>query len=828
NFVLHTQAAGAGGRRYSPGRKADGSFFVPRTGNLTSVDISPDAASVVEGETTEFTAQAFDQFGQPLTGVTITFTSSDTNVATIESVVTDPNTGIATATVRGQNIGAAEIRATATSGATTVMSDPATLNVTAAPPMVSRVEVLPDTATINRGATQQFTATAFDENDQPVPGVTFIWDSSDDAVATVDQSGLATALGIGTVTITATAPDGMGGMVSDSATLTVRVPLVINEILADVPADNPATPAIEGDSNRDGVRSADDDEFIEMLNNSNAPVDISGVIISDSTSNRFTFPANTQLAAGRALLVFGGGSPPANDPAFGGAFVFTTTSLGKNDGGDTITVKLPVGAADVTIDSVTYGPSQPAPAPSNQSLTRSPDAEIGTTGGSFVAHSSATNAAGRVFSPGTRTDGTPFGSPPITRIEVQPASATVNVGATQVFTARAFSNTGGPEIEVQNVSFIWDSSDPTKATVAPTTGDSTTATGVGGGSAMIRAQAGGQQSAATLTVEVIVESIELTPESTSVIVGNSVTFTATARDGGGNPVPGITFAFSLRDPSPAGAATITGTTANTVTVRGDQAGSVTVVANYTRPSDNMTFEDTSALTITTSPVAPVPTAGQVIVNEAVVAFATSATQVRNDFLELFNTTTQALDISGLVISFRPPGAGNVPATVTLPGVVGGGTTIIQPNSYFLIVNGPETFGVTADFDASASSMDFNNTTGGIKIEVNGVKLDGLAYQGGAAPPAAPFNTYGEGAIFTFTSGATNDLIRSPNANDTGDNLNDFRRNGTAASVTPKAGNPTLRSSDIDDERGSLIYLLSVESLKTMIHHRGAESSASLW
>jgi uncharacterized protein YjdB len=819
NFVLHTAAAGAGGRRYSPGRKVDGSFFVPRTGNLTSVDISPDTASVVEGETTQFTAQAFDHFGQPMTGITITFASSDTNVATVESVMTDPDTGIATATVRGQNTGMAEIRATATDGTTTVMSDPATLTVIAAPPMIMRVEVLPETATINRGATQQFTATAFDENDQTVPGVTFTWASSNVAIATVDQNGLATGVGTGTVTITATAPDGMGGMVSDSAMLTVRVPVVINEILADVPPDDPATTAIEGDANRDGVRSADDDEFIEMLNNSNAPVDISGVVISDSVSNRFTFPANTTLAAGRAVLVFGGGSPPANDPAFGGALVFTTTSLGKNDGGDTITVKLPVGGTDVTIDSVTYGPGEPAPAPSNQSLTRSPDAEIGTTGGAFVAHSSATNAAGRVFSPGTRTDGTPFGSPPITRIEVLPAAATINVGETQVFTARAFSNTGGPEVEVLNVSFIWDSSDPTRATVAPTTGQTTTATGVGGGSAMIRAQAGGQQSAATLTVEVLVESIELTPESTSVIVGNSVTFTATARDGGGNPVPGITFAFSLRDPSPAGAATITGMTSNTVTVRGDAAGSVTVVANYTRPSDSMTFEDTSALTITTSPVAPVPTAGQVIVNEAVVSFATSATQVRNDFLELYNTTAQALDISGLVISFRPPGAGNTPATVTLPGTVGGGTTLIQPNSYFLIVNGPETFGVTADFDAASVGLDFNNTTGGIKIEVNSVKLDGLAYQGGATPPAAPFNTYGEGAIFTFTSGTTNDLIRSPNANDTGDNLNDFRRNGTAASVTPKASNPTLRSSDVDDEQGSLFYQLSVESIQAMIHHR---------
>jgi hypothetical protein len=115
--------------------------------------------------------------------------------------------------------------------------------------------------------------------------------------------------------------------------------------------------------------------------------------------------------------------------------------------------------------------------------------------------------------------------------------------------------------------------------------------------------------------------------------------------------------------------------------------------------------------------------------------------------------------------------------------------LIGPRGYFLIANGADTFGVRADFDASAGGFDLNNTTGGIKIEIGGVRLDGLAYQGGATPPAAPFNAFGEGAIFTFTGGATNDLIRSPDARDTNDNATDFRRNGTATSVSPKAPNP---------------------------------------
>ena len=229
--------------------------------------------------------------------------------------------------------------------------------------VVSRVDVSPTSATINRGNTQQFTATAFDAGNQAIPVGSFTWESSNTAVATINSSGLATGVGIGTTTITATTANGMGGTVSGTATLTVQVPLLINEALPQVPLDNAGTSAIEGDSNRDGVRNSDDDEFVELFNNSAAPVDISGVIISDSTSNRFTFPANTILAAGRAVVVFGGGAPPVNDPAFGGALIFTTSSLGLGDGGDTITVKLPVAGSDVTIDSLAYGTGNPTPAP---------------------------------------------------------------------------------------------------------------------------------------------------------------------------------------------------------------------------------------------------------------------------------------------------------------------------------------------------------------------------------------------------------------------------------------------------------------------------------
>src|SRR5207248_10885396 len=139
-------------------------------------------------------------------------------------------------------------------------------------------------------------------------------------------------------------------------------------------------------------------------------------------------------------------------------------------------------------------------APTDQALTRSTDAAIGSGGGSFVAHNTATNASGRIFSPGTRADGTPFGSPPVTRILVLPPTARANIGATQSFIAHAFNNSGGSEIEIQNVSFIWDSSDTSKATLAPATGQTTNATTLASGNTTIRARAGAQLGTALLSV----------------------------------------------------------------------------------------------------------------------------------------------------------------------------------------------------------------------------------------------------------------------------------------------------------------------------------------
>jgi len=87
------------------------------------------------------------------------------------------------------------------------------------PPTLSKVEVIPTSASILEGQTQQFTATAVysDGSTQDVTGQA-AWSSSDPAVATV-AAGLATGVGAGSATIQA-AYEGKDGQ----ATLTVTEP----------------------------------------------------------------------------------------------------------------------------------------------------------------------------------------------------------------------------------------------------------------------------------------------------------------------------------------------------------------------------------------------------------------------------------------------------------------------------------------------------------------------------------------------------------------------------------------------------------------------------
>jgi uncharacterized protein YjdB len=255
------------------------------TPTVASVTVTPPSASVAVGKTTAFAAVAKDAGGNTLSGVTFAWTSSDKNVATVNS--SGVTKGVApggpvtiTASAGGESASAkltvtgsggggkpvinsfsanpASITAGQSStlswsvtGATSLSINHGAGTVTGASKSVSptttttytltatnrvgsttkiakvtvsgsggggsvaSITVSPSDPSIAEGSTQQLSATAKDSSGKTL-GVTFTWTSSDNSVATVDSTGLATGVAAGNTTITASA----GGK-SGSASLTV-------------------------------------------------------------------------------------------------------------------------------------------------------------------------------------------------------------------------------------------------------------------------------------------------------------------------------------------------------------------------------------------------------------------------------------------------------------------------------------------------------------------------------------------------------------------------------------------------------------------------------
>jgi uncharacterized repeat protein (TIGR01451 family) len=181
-FVLHTTANSS--RRFSPGLKVDGTPFGACVGRLASATISPPLAGVNQGDSTQFTAQAFDQYGRPMKGLTIKFTSDNTNVATIDSTATNAGTGAVTANVGSHNQGAAHINASASDGTTAFNSNTATLNVSAPLFIPNALSVSDVTTNEGNSGTTTFT---FNVNlSQPAPSGGLKFDiATQDGTATV-------------------------------------------------------------------------------------------------------------------------------------------------------------------------------------------------------------------------------------------------------------------------------------------------------------------------------------------------------------------------------------------------------------------------------------------------------------------------------------------------------------------------------------------------------------------------------------------------------------------------------------------------------------------
>jgi uncharacterized protein YjdB len=153
----------------------------------TSISITPESPTVSVGHQSQLTARVLDQAGTEIIGQPITWASGNQGVALVSS------SGLVSAVSAGM----APISATSGS-----LSASVTVSVVSS--AVASVQVSPTSASVVLGgAPVALTATAFDADGKVLEGRAATWSSQNPTVASVSSSGVVTALGTGSTTVTA-------------------------------------------------------------------------------------------------------------------------------------------------------------------------------------------------------------------------------------------------------------------------------------------------------------------------------------------------------------------------------------------------------------------------------------------------------------------------------------------------------------------------------------------------------------------------------------------------------------------------------------------------
>ena len=159
------------------------------------VTVSPAPVAIVDGATVQLTAATKGADGGGLTGRSITWTSSNENVATVSA------TGLLT------GVGAGSATVTATSEG---KSGTASVQVAASTVPVSTVGMSVSSDSLLVGETVQLVATPRDADGTALTGRTISWSSTNSAVASVSASGLVTAVAAGAASIRASVEGKVG------------------------------------------------------------------------------------------------------------------------------------------------------------------------------------------------------------------------------------------------------------------------------------------------------------------------------------------------------------------------------------------------------------------------------------------------------------------------------------------------------------------------------------------------------------------------------------------------------------------------------------------
>lgn len=603
---------------------------------VASVAITPESETIVVGRRVTFRATALDAQGNPLTGRTVVWTSSDPTVAAVSSA----------GEVLGLAAGTAKIRAT-------VEGKSAEATVVVDPVPVARVVAAPTQITLNPGQTSQLIITLNDSAGNVLTGRSIVYTTSDPQIATVSATGLVTAVAEGTAQIQATAegktatvsvtvnavpvasiritPQAVSLRIAQTTKLTAQAfdaqgnPLAnrkftwisgapsvatVNQ-LGDVAAIGTGTAAVFAAT--EGISAS---ATITVSSIPVASVQVTPTSLSLQTGGSAQLTATPRDAGGNSLtgrvVVWSSSSDAIAvvsstgrvTAVSAGNAVITATSDGVS-GTSSVTV------SNVPVASVTVTPANPTLSV-NQTLGMTAtmrDAAGNILSGRTVTWASQNQAVATVNTQGVVTavasgtativatsegvNGTTVitvSTIPVARVDVAPTTVSLNPGQTSQLTATAYD--ANNNVLVRPVT--WVSSNTAVATVS-TTG---LVTAVASGNATISATSGGVTGTAVITVaQVPVASVTVTPGAPNMFPNDVLQLTATARDAGGNVITGRPTTWSSSNTS---VATV-GTTTGLVTAVTQGAATITATVDGVTGTATVSINATPVASVTLAP-----------------------------------------------------------------------------------------------------------------------------------------------------------------------------------------------------------------------------------
>lgn len=158
---------------------------------IGSIAVTPNPVALTQQAAVQLQVAVLDEDGALLTGIPVTFAAGNGDLFTIS------NTGMV------QSIGPAGASAITVRAGERSIQVPISVSATG-----NTIRILPSPAVVAQGQTVQLEVALLDLVGSPIPGATFTYSSSDEAIASVSSTGLVRSVGpSGQVTITAASGD---------------------------------------------------------------------------------------------------------------------------------------------------------------------------------------------------------------------------------------------------------------------------------------------------------------------------------------------------------------------------------------------------------------------------------------------------------------------------------------------------------------------------------------------------------------------------------------------------------------------------------------------